>query len=211
MQDRCNGRDSQIDDRSRSVRRSVQPTGSLSPTLSSRKFTLDGPRRRAYHPDLHSLPHHCSLRCPMIVKRILPCRGFAPSGSQSLPDHGKRHQGRGQGRREQPPDGRIWAQLPELGIDKGKTHSDASLCQGAPSVLLEAYGGAPRMLAVCQRSLACGLPRGQVWPSSRRSSRSFVLASLRALHLDLRRHRRQIGSDRGMAAPAPCTGRGGQG
>ena len=128
----------------------------------------------------------------MIAKRILPCRGFAPSGTQSLPDHGKRHQGRGQGRREQPPDGRIWAQLPEIGIDKGKTHSDASLCQGAPSVLLEAYGGAPR---------------GRVWPSSRRSFRSFVLASLRALHLDLRRHRRQIGSDRGMAGPAPCTGR----
>jgi len=110
----------------------------VSPTLSSRKFTLYG--LRAYHPDLHSLPHHCSLRCPMIAKRILPCRGFAPSGTQSLPDHGKRHQGRGQGRREQPPDGRIWAQLPEIGIDKGETHSDASLCQGAPSVLLEAYG-----------------------------------------------------------------------
>ena len=30
MHDRCNGRDSQIDDPSRSVRRSVQPTGSLS-------------------------------------------------------------------------------------------------------------------------------------------------------------------------------------
>jgi len=36
--------------------------------------------------------------------------------------------------------------------------------------------------------LVPGLPRGRVWPSSRRASRSFVLASLRALHLDLRLH-----------------------
>src|SRR5262249_40174030 len=53
-----------------------------------------------------------------------------------------------------------------------------------------------------------GLPRGRVWPSPRRTSRSFVLASLRALHLDLRLRRRQGGSDRGMPSPAPCTGRG---
>jgi hypothetical protein len=39
-----------------------------------------------------------------------------------------------------------------------------------------------------------------------RTSRSFVLASLRALHLDLRLRRRRDGSDRGM--PGPATGAG---
>jgi hypothetical protein len=63
-----------------------------------------------------------------------------------------------------------------------------------------------RSLWLRQRTSARGLPRGQVWPSSCRASRSFVLASLRALHLDLRRRRRQGGSDRGMASPAPGTG-----
>ena len=48
-----------------------------------------------------------------------------------------------------------------------------------------------------------GLPRGRVWPSARRTSRSFVLASLRALHLDLRLRRRLSGSDRGMPSPVP--------
>jgi hypothetical protein len=49
-----------------------------------------------------------------------------------------------------------------------------------------------------------GLPRGRVWPSSRRASRSFVLASLRALHLDPRlRGRRGLGSYRGKAGCAP--------
>ena len=43
------------------------------------------------------------------------------------------------------------------------------------------------MLSFYQRSLTPGLPRGRIWPSSCRPSRSFVLASLRALHLDLRR------------------------
>ena len=59
-----------------------------------------------------------------------------------------------------------------------------------------------RALWLGQRTCARGLPRGRVWPSSCRASRSFVLASLRALHLDLRRRRRQDGSDRGMASPA---------
>ena len=53
-----------------------------------------------------------------------------------------------------------------------------------------------------------GLPRGRVWPSPRRASRSFVLASLRALHLDLRLRRRQCGSDRGMPSPALAAGCG---
>src|SRR5260370_15485581 len=48
-----------------------------------------------------------------------------------------------------------------------------------------------------------GLPRGRLWPSSRRASRSFVLAALRALRLDPRLRRRQDGSDRGMASSAP--------
>ena len=52
-----------------------------------------------------------------------------------------------------------------------------------------------------------GLPRCRVWPSSCRTSRPLVLASLRALHLDLRLRRRQGGSDRGMASPAPGTSR----
>jgi hypothetical protein len=67
--------------------------------------------------------------------------------------------------------------------------------------------GALRALSFCQRFLTCGLPRGRVWPSSCGASRSFVLASLRALHLDPRRRRRQIGSDRGMASSATGTGR----
>src|SRR5215472_16754889 len=53
-----------------------------------------------------------------------------------------------------------------------------------------------------------GLPRGRVWPSPCRTARSFVLATLRALHLDLRRRRRHGGSDRGMPSPALSTGRG---
>src|SRR5215471_16716891 len=59
-------------------------------------------------------------------------------------------------------------------------------------------------------SWAGGLPRGRVWPSSCRSSRSFVLASLRALHLDLRLRRRRGGSDRGMASSATGAGRSGR-
>src|SRR5262249_2419632 len=53
---------------------------------------------------------------------------------------------------------------------------------------------------------APGRLRGRVWPSSRGTSRSFVLASLRALHLDLRRRRRQAGRDAVMAGPAPDGG-----
>jgi len=45
-----------------------------------------------------------------------------------------------------------------------------------------------------------------MWPSSCRTSRSFVLAWPRALRLDLRLRRRQCGSDRGMASSAPATG-----
>ncbi len=63
-----------------------------------------------------------------------------------------------------------------------------------------------RALWLRQRTSARGLPRGRVWPSSRGTCRSFVLAWLRALHLDLRRRRRHGGSDRGMASPAPGTG-----
>ena len=62
-----------------------------------------------------------------------------------------------------------------------------------------------RTLWLGQRTSAGGLPRGRVWPSSCRASRSSVLASLRALHLDLRLRRRQGGGDRGMASPAPGT------
>jgi len=62
--------------------------------------------------------------------------------------------------------------------------------------------GALRALWLYRRLVARGLPRGRVWPSSCRTSRSFVLASLRALHLDLRRRRRQGSSDRDMTGSA---------
>jgi hypothetical protein len=48
------------------------------------------------------------------------------------------------------------------------------------------------------RDLRCG----RVWPSPRRTCRSFVLASLRALHLDLPLRRQQCGSGRGMPSMA---------
>src|SRR5215470_11977301 len=69
----------------------------------------------------------------------------------------------------------------------------ASACRRAPQI---------ECLFV-SRGWARGLPRGPVWPPSRGTSRSFVLASLRALHLDLRRRRRRDGSYRGMPSPAP--------
>jgi hypothetical protein len=46
--------------------------------------------------------------------------------------------------------------------------------------------GVPNECLFVSSGLAAGLPRGRVWPSSRGTSRSFVLGSLRALHLDLR-------------------------
>jgi len=76
-----------------------------------------------------------------------------------------------------------------------------------PSVVFAGACGGFRAVWLCLRTLAPGLPRGRVWPLSCRTSRSFVLASLRALHLDLRLRQRQGGSDRGMAGSAPGTGR----
>jgi hypothetical protein len=51
-----------------------------------------------------------------------------------------------------------------------------------------------------------GLPRGRVWPSSCPASRSFVLASLRALHLDpgLRRRRGSAAIEEWPGMPPGC-------
>jgi hypothetical protein len=68
--------------------------------------------------------------------------------------------------------------------------------------LFVAWGGGWGMSPVAG---GAGFPRSRVWPSPRRTFRSFVLAALRALHLDLPLRRRRSGSDRGMPSLVLCT------
>jgi hypothetical protein len=95
---------------------------------------------------------------------------------------------------------------PSFSARSCRRRTNASLCQEVPSVLSAACEVPFGRCFLYLRCLTRGLPRNRVWPSSRRTSRSFVLAPLRALQLDLRRRRRQGRSDRGMASSVPATG-----
>ena len=76
----------------------------------------------------------------------------------------------------------------------GRPSSRCVRCPSGAVALIGGFWPVAFLVTECGRRLAA-------------TSRSFVLASLRALHLDLRLRRRRSGSDRGMASSALAAGR----
>jgi hypothetical protein len=131
-------------------------------------------------------------RCPPRDASLDPAAGTQHSEARPVPTH---------------QNSRFWmSATSRTVIARGIPNESLFVSRGSVG-LFRGLCGALRALWLYPRSVAPGLPRGRVWPSSCRTSRSFVLASLRALHLDLRRRRRQGGSDRAMASSAPGTDR----